>query len=265
MNEAPQTSVMLFSCSYWVGKLFMCFNLRMTSVHRSERETERRDLGVCCSWMIFYTRNVTVQRKHLFSWIIWILQTSKYSGCSGWDHSKLMHKKQEATCPLDKRVSKSEKGGVVPLRQRINTWADTGTCVSHPETSSPSQSLPRLQAKRVKDWRDITVVGVQWWHSASEAKEQSENSSIIEDAGSRAWLICACALQVQYVCFNSQEHGSASSLLSVLVCSFFFISSTVIMSHQLMFVERLMQHQSVLSAHYKTEEYLHTHSTNSSA
>lgn len=70
MNGAPQTSIMLFSCSCWVGKLLMCFNLRMTSVHWSERDREcdggeKRDFSVCYSWMIFNSLNVRVKKSRL--------------------------------------------------------------------------------------------------------------------------------------------------------------------------------------------------------
>lgn len=94
MNEAPQTTIMLFSCSCWIGKLFMCFNLRVTSVHRSQRGGEKRCGCLLQLDDILYSKcwsNVTMQSKHLFSFIILIILTSQYSGCSGWEHTTLMH------------------------------------------------------------------------------------------------------------------------------------------------------------------------------
>lgn len=95
MNEAPQTSIMLFSCSCWVGKLFMSFNLRMTSVLWSERDGEK-SLGCLLQLdAILYSKcwsNVTTQcKRFFFTFIILIIQTSKYSGCSGWGHKNRGH------------------------------------------------------------------------------------------------------------------------------------------------------------------------------
>lgn len=69
MNEAPQTSIMLFSCSCWVGKLFMSFNLRMTSVLWSERDGEKSFGCLLQLDAILYSKcwsNVTTQCKRFF-------------------------------------------------------------------------------------------------------------------------------------------------------------------------------------------------------
>lgn len=160
MNEAPQTSIMLFSCSCWVGKLFMSFNLRMTSVLWSERDGEK-SLGCLLQLdAILYSKcwsNVTTQcKRFFFTFIILIIQTSKYSGCSGWGHKNRGH------------------------------------------------------------------------------------------------VSCGQA------CVNVRERRrSASSLLSVLVCSF-------LSQHLLYYVSptdvcwKVMEHQSIFSARYRTKEYFHT-------
>lgn len=118
----------LFSFSCWAGKLFMFFNLPMTSVHRSERDGGR-DLGVCYSWMIFCVPNVSATWPCTVS----IFLTELFSLFKQANILAVLVRSME------KCVSKSEKGeGGVPLRQQVNTWADVGAYVSHLETSNTS-------------------------------------------------------------------------------------------------------------------------------